>query len=106
MTLFLRAMFLGYVAAAGAAIWLSQSGMPVWAAILAAWIGGNVLGLAFTATGAWLWPDAPARRSSFTVTEAELRLWDEDLTLELIDADLRRDRAPAVGQGGRLRQAG
>jgi hypothetical protein len=96
MTLFLRTLLLGYGAAAAAAAWLSASGMTVSAAILFAWVGGNVLGLAFAAIGAALRPERPARRSSFTATEEEFLLWDEDLSLELIDADLRRERPPAA----------
>jgi hypothetical protein len=96
MTLLLRALVIGHVAAAGAAIWLSASGVALWAVLLAGWIGGNLLGLGFAAAGAWLWPAAPARRSSFTATEAEFRLWDEDLVLERIDADLRHDPAAAA----------
>jgi hypothetical protein len=95
MTLFLRALFLGFGVATCAAIFLHASGMALWAAVLAVWIGGNVLVLAFTAIGAALWPAKPAKRSSFTATAAELRLWDDDLTRELIDADLRRHEAPA-----------
>ena len=106
MTLFLRALILGYGAAALAAIELSEAGLALWAAVLVAWIGGNALGLALAIAGAWLWPEAPARRSSFTVTEAEFQLWDEDLARELIDADLRREDEPATatatGQGARL----
>jgi hypothetical protein len=101
MTLFLRALILGYGTAVLAACWLAGSGMALWAATLVAWIGGNLLGLAFMATGAWLWPAKPARISSFTVNEAELRLWDEDLVRELIDADLRRDPAQARPAGRR-----
>ena len=104
MTLFLRALILGYGTAVLAACWFAGSGMALWAAILVAWIGGNLLGLAFMATGSWLWPVKPARVSSFTVTEAELRLWDEDMAGELIAADLRRDRARA--QAARQRAAG
>lgn len=100
MTLFLRALILGYGMAALAAIWLSASGIALWAALLGAWIGGNVLALACAAAGARLWPGKPARRSSFTVTRAELRLWNEDLTRELIDADLRRDLVPAAAAAG------
>lgn len=93
MTLFLRALILGYGTAVLAAWWLAADGMALWVAGLVAWIGGNLLALAFMATGAWLWPAKPARASSFTVTEAELRLWDADLARELIDAGLRHDRA-------------
>ena len=95
MALFLRALILGYSTAMLVACWLAAAGMALWAAGLVAWIGGNVLALAFTAIGSRLWPVKPARASSFTVTEAELRLWDEDLTRELIAADLRRDLARA-----------
>jgi hypothetical protein len=103
MTLFLRALLLGYIAAAIVAIWLSASGVALWGVLLVGWIGGNVLGLAGAAICAALWPDAPARRSSFTMTDAELRLWDEDLACELIDAGLRRNVA-ATGQD--LRKVG
>jgi hypothetical protein len=99
MTLFLRALILGYGTAILGAAWLAGAGLGLWAAGLVAWIGGNVLALAFTAIGAWAWPVKPARVASFTVGEAELRLWDEDLTRELIAADLRRDRAPAPASG-------
>lgn len=95
MTLFVRALILGYGTAVLAAWWLAAAGMALWAAGLLAWIGGNLLALALMATGAWLWPVKRARVSSFTVTEAELGLWDEDLARELIDADLGRDRARA-----------
>ena len=102
MTLFLRSLILGYGAAVLAAMQLSEAGLAPWAAILVAWIGGNMLGLALTAAGAFLWPAMPARRSSFTATDAEFRLWDEDLARELIDADLRRDYAePVTGQAAR-----
>jgi hypothetical protein len=93
MTLFLRALILGYGTAVLAACWLVAAGTPLWAACLAAWIGGNLLALAFCAAGARRWPAKPARASSFTVSEAELRLWDEDLARELIAVDLRRDLA-------------
>ena len=73
MTMFLHALILGYGVAALGAVGLSDAGLPLWAAILAAWIGGNVLGLAFAAAGALIWPDKPARRSSFTATEEEFR---------------------------------
>ncbi len=56
MTIFLRALILGYALAVVAAAWLAESGVALWAACLIAWIGGNVLGLAFTAIGAALWP--------------------------------------------------
>jgi hypothetical protein len=106
MTLLFHSMVLGFGLAALGAAGLSDAGLPLWAAVLVAWIGGNLLGLGFAVAGAFLWPERPARRSSFTVTEEEFRLWDEDLTRDLIDADLRRDDAavPAAGQG--LRTAG
>jgi hypothetical protein len=87
-------LLFGLGVATSAAVILHASGVALWAAILAAWIGGNVLGLAFTAIGAMLWPAKPARRASFTATSAEFRLWDDDLNRELIVADLRRDEAP------------
>jgi hypothetical protein len=99
MTLFLRALILGYGTAILGAAWLAGAGLGSWAAGLVAWIGGNVLALAFAAIGARLWPVKPARVASFTVSEAELRLWDNDLTRELIAADLRRDQAPAATTG-------
>jgi hypothetical protein len=99
MTLFLRALFLGFGVATGAAFFLHSSGMALWAAVLIAWVGGNVLGLAFTAAGATLWPAKPARRASFTATADEFRLWDDDLACELIDAGLRHDEVPAAAQG-------
>jgi hypothetical protein len=103
MTIFLRALILGYATAALVASSLAGSGMSIWAAVLVVWIGGNVLALAFAAIAARLWPAMPAARSSFTVTDAEFRLWDDDLVLEMIDADLQRNRAPAsaraAGQG-------
>lgn len=95
MTILLRALILGYGMAVLAASWLSESGMALWAASLVAWIGGNVLALAFAATAAMLWPEAPARRASFVASEAEFRLWDEDLARERLDAELMRGRATA-----------
>ncbi len=89
MTMFLHSLVLGFGVAALGAFGLSDAGLPLWAALLVAWIGGNALGLGFAALGATLWPDKPARRSSFTATEEEFRLWDDDLTRELINADVR-----------------
>jgi hypothetical protein len=108
MTMLLHALILGYGVAALGAVGLSDAGLPLWATVLAAWIGGNVLALAFAAAGAVIWPDKPARRASFTATEEEFRLWDDDLTRDLIDADVRRDAvpgAPAAPETG-LRAAG
>lgn len=99
MTLFLRSLILGYGVAMSAAIWLSGSGLAIWVLLLAAWIGGSVLGLAFTAIGAWLWPAMPTRRSSFTATEEEFRVWDNDLVRELTHASLMRDSAIAPKPG-------
>lgn len=96
MTMFLHALILGYSVAALGAVGLSDADLSLWAALLIAWIGGNVLGLAFAAIGATIWPDKPARRASFTATEEELRLWDDDLARDLIHADLVRD--PATGR--------
>jgi hypothetical protein len=120
MTMFLHALILGYGVAALGAFGLSDAGLPLWAALLAAWIGGNVLGLAFAAIGAVIWPEKPAGRSSFTVTDAEFRLWDDDLARDLLDAEVMRDAAPTAsqaagpaagsaaepGQGARLSAAG
>jgi hypothetical protein len=109
MTLFLQALVLGYGTAALAALGLSGAGLPLWAGILVVWIGGNVLGLGFALAGAALWPNKPERRASFTATEEEFRLWDEDLTWELVDAELRLDGTPASGSAsdsGGLRAAG
>jgi hypothetical protein len=97
MTLFMHSLILGYGLAALGAIGLSDAGLALWATLLVAWIGGNVLCLAFAAAGAALWPDKPGRRASFTVTGEEFRLWDDDLTRELIDADRRRDVPAAAG---------
>ena len=97
MKLFLHSMILGYGTAALGALGLSEAGLALWAVLLVAWIGGNVLGLAFAAAGAALWPDKPGRRTSFTATEEEFRLWDADLTRELIDAEVRRDVPVAAG---------
>lgn len=93
MTMFLHALILGYGVAALGAVGLSEAGLALWAVLLVAWIGANVLALGFAAIGAAIWPDKPARRSSFTATEEELVLWDEDLTRELIDADFRCENA-------------
>jgi hypothetical protein len=97
MTIFLHALILGYGVAALGAIGLSDAGLSPWAAVLAAWIGGNVLALAFAAAGAMLWPEKPARRASFTATADEFRLWDEDLARDLIDAEVRPPEAAVAG---------
>lgn len=102
MTLFMRSLFLGYSLAISAAIWLSASGISLWAAILVAWIGGNILGLSFAALGSWIAPDAAAEAT----TSSDYQLWDEDLAQELINADLFRDAAPAPASTGRLREVG
>ncbi len=109
MKLFLHSMILGYGTAALGALGLSETGLALWAVVLVAWVGGNVLGLGFAMAGAALWPYKPVRQeASFTATEEEIRLWDQDLTWELIDAELRLDDAPAAearvtsAQGGML----
>jgi hypothetical protein len=94
--MFLHALILGYGVAAIGAIGLSDAGLPLWASVLVAWIGGNVLGLAFAAAGAAIWPDKPVRPASFTATEEEFRLWDDDLARDLIDAEVRPAEADAV----------
>ena len=99
MTLLLHSLVLGYGLAALGAFGLSDAGLPLWATVLVAWAGGNVLGLGFAVVGSFIWPDKPARRSSFTATADEIRLWDDDLTRELIHAEVRRDEAPATAPG-------
>jgi hypothetical protein len=109
MTMFFHSLVLGYGVAVLGAVRLSEAGLPLWAAILVAWIGGNVLCLAFAATGTSLWPATPARRSSFIPAPDEFRLWDDDLALDLIDLEVRRAGAgapAAASQTGRVRAAG
>ena len=89
MTMFLHSLILGYGGAALGAICLSAAGVPLWAVLPLAWIGANLLALGFATTGAAIWPDKPARRASFTATEEEFRLWDDDLTRDLIDVEGR-----------------
>ncbi len=106
MKLFLHSMILGYGTATLGALGLSETGLPLWGGLLVAWLGGNVLGLGFALAGAALWPEKPVWRSaSFTATEEEFRVWDEDLTCEQADADLRRDDAAAGPRVG-LEQRG
>ncbi len=112
MKLFIQAMILGYGTAALGALGLSEAGLALWAVVLVAWVGGNVLGLGFAMAGAAIRPDKPVRHgANFTATEEEFRLWDQDLTWEQIDAELRRDEGQAVGSHiradrRRLRAAG
>lgn len=106
MTLFLQSLVLGYGLAALGAFGLSDAGLPLWAAILVAWIGGNVLALGLAAGASFVWPEKPARRASFTATADEFRLWDDDLSRELVDADLRQDDGAAPVAVPGLRAAG
>ena len=85
MTMFFHSLIFGYGVAALGALGLSELDFTLWIVIPAAWIGGNVLGLGLAAIGASLWPEKPARRTSSVASPDEFRLWDEDLTRELID---------------------
>jgi hypothetical protein len=109
MTLFFRALILGYAVAVLAAAWLHASGMALWMACCIAWIGGNVLGLALAAVGAALWPATSDEAKRLAAIEAELRLWDADLARQAEDCEAMREHARArlsVPAQGRRRLAG
>lgn len=106
MTLLFRALILGYAVAFLAAAWLHAFGMALWMVCCIAWIGGNVLGLAFTAVGAVLRPALPERGGTAAAIEAELRLWEVYLSPKRVERGTRPELARAAdGRVGARRPA-
>ncbi len=105
MTLFFRALILGYAVAVVAAAWLFASGMALWSVCLIGWIGGNALGLAFTVIGAMLWPAATEERERLVPIEADLRLWEAQLAPQRAERELWADREVARVQAVRAERS-
>jgi hypothetical protein len=87
MTLFFRALILGYAIAVIAAAWLHASGVALWVVCCIAWIGGNVLGLVLTALGAAVRPAAP--EGGEAAIKAELRAWEACLSPKHVGCEPR-----------------